>query len=116
VVAARDSPREPPCARVPGELNLYQSGGEAVDRAERDAENQVVSGVRAAACADQARCGRGGGGALPFDDERDLSVLGRQTATPGAVSRGDGLALIAVERRARPARSGARLGLGSIRE
>jgi hypothetical protein len=75
-----------------------------------------VSGVRAAAPADQARYGRSGDGAIPFDNERDLRVLGRQTATPGAVSRGDGLARIAVKRRARPGRSGARFGLGSIRE
>ncbi len=58
----------------------------------------------AAAGADQARCGRGSRGALLFDNEGDLRVLGRQTATPGAVSRGDGLAPIAAKRRARPAR------------
>ncbi len=60
-----------------------------------------MSGVRAAAGTNQARCGWGGKGRLPFDDEGDLCVTGRQTATPGAVSRGEGVALVARERRAR---------------
>ena len=111
----RDLPREPPCARVPGEPNFHQSGSEAVDRAERDAKSQIVSGVRAATRADQTRRGRGGVGAILFDDEGDLGMLGGHPATPGDASRSGRVALVAAERRASPARFRGCFWMGSIR-
>src|SRR5580658_1182112 len=112
----RDLPREPPCARVPAEPDFHQSGSEVVDRAERDAKSQIVSGVRAAPCADQAPSERGGVAGIILDDERNLGVRGGHPATPGDVSRSGRMSLVAAERRASPARFPDCFGLGSISE
>ena len=92
MVSPRDSPRDPPCARVPGESDLHQFCREAVDRTEREAQGQVVAGLGAAKLADESRNGRREGSAVRLDDEGDLGVPGRQPTTPDAVSSREGMA------------------------
>jgi hypothetical protein len=87
----RDLPRETPCARVPGESDLHQFCREAVDRAEREAQGQVVTGLGAAKLADESRNGRRERSAVRLDDEGDLGVPGRQSTFPDAVSSREGM-------------------------
>ncbi len=91
MVSARDSPRNPLCARVLCEVDLQQFCREAVDRAERDSQGQVVAGPGAAKLADESRNGWREGSAARFDDESDLGVPGRQLTFPDAVSSHEGM-------------------------
>jgi len=91
MVSAQDSPRDPSCARVPGESHLRQFRREAVDRAEREAQGQVVAGLGAAKLADESRNGWREGSAARLDDESDLGVPGRQSTFPDAVSSREGM-------------------------
>jgi hypothetical protein len=91
MVSARDSPRDPPCARVHRGADLQQFCREPVDRAEREAQGQVVAGPGAAKLADESRNGWREGSAARLDDESDLGVPGRQSTFPDAVSSREGI-------------------------
>jgi len=91
MVSARDSSRDRLCARVLSEADLRQFCREAVDRAERDAQGQVVAGPGAAKLADESRNGWRDGSAARLDDESDLGVPGRQSTFPDAVSSREGM-------------------------
>ncbi len=62
-----------------------------MDRAEREAQGQVVAGLGAAELADESRNGRREGSAVRLDDEGDLGVPGCQPTTPDAVSSREGM-------------------------
>jgi hypothetical protein len=79
-------------ACVPGRVDLYQASCESVDRAEREAQDQVVAGPGAAKLADESRNRRREGSAVRLDDEGELGVPGRQPTTLDAVSSREGMA------------------------
>jgi len=116
MVSARDSPRNPLGARVLCEADLQQFRRDAVERAERDAQGQVVAGPGAAKLADESRNGWREGSAARLDDESDLAVSGRQSTFPDAVSSREGMTRFEAGRGVGRSRFRARARMGSIRK